>query len=91
MSDTTETEMHLSGENPDMGNERNATIIRTSVIGIAANMLLAGFKAVIGVVSNSICRMPPAPSSPSSEPGWQGKNRIGSIPSGMAGWNISPP
>ena len=54
MSDTTETEMHLSGENPGMGKERDATIIRTSVIGIAANMLLAGFKAVIGVVSNSI-------------------------------------
>ncbi|MBQ8136434.1 MAG: cation transporter [Clostridia bacterium] len=34
--------------------ERERTIVRTSVIGIAANILLAAFKAVIGFVSNSI-------------------------------------
>ena len=33
---------------------RNRIIIRTSVIGIIANVLLAGFKAVIGTATNSI-------------------------------------
>ncbi|MBR4760494.1 MAG: cation transporter [Lachnospiraceae bacterium] len=33
---------------------RNRIIIRTSVIGIAANILLAAFKAVIGITANSI-------------------------------------
>ncbi|MBR2281977.1 MAG: cation transporter [Spirochaetales bacterium] len=37
-----------------MIDDRNRTIVRTSVIGIAANVLLAGFKAVVGVVTNSI-------------------------------------
>ncbi len=35
-------------------NSREKTIIRTSVIGIVANVFLAGFKAVIGLMSNSI-------------------------------------
>ncbi|WP_044914843.1 cation diffusion facilitator family transporter [Butyrivibrio sp. WCE2006] len=34
--------------------ERNKTIIRTSVIGIIANILLAGFKAFVGIISGSI-------------------------------------
>ncbi len=33
---------------------REKTIIRTSIIGIIANVLLAAFKAVIGLMSNSI-------------------------------------
>ena len=33
---------------------RDKIIIRTSIIGILANVFLAGFKAVIGVMSNSI-------------------------------------
>ena len=33
---------------------RNAQIIRTSVIGIVANVLLAAFKAVVGVLASSI-------------------------------------
>ena len=33
---------------------RNKTIIRTSIVGILANVFLAGFKAVIGIMSNSI-------------------------------------
>ena len=33
---------------------RDKIIIRTSVIGILANVLLAGFKALIGIVSHSI-------------------------------------
>lgn len=34
--------------------ERSKTIIRTSVIGIAVNCLLAGFKMVVGIISGSI-------------------------------------
>ncbi len=34
--------------------ERDKAIIRTSIIGIAANVLLAGFKAFIGLASNSV-------------------------------------
>ena len=37
---------------PEMN--RDKIIIRTSVIGILANVLLAGFKALIGIVSHSI-------------------------------------
>lgn len=33
---------------------RNKTIVRTSIIGIVANVFLAGFKAVIGILSGSI-------------------------------------
>ena len=33
---------------------RNAVIIRTSIIGILANVFLAAFKAVVGFASNSI-------------------------------------
>ena len=33
---------------------RNRVIIRTSILGIAANLLLAGFKAAVGLLSNSI-------------------------------------
>ena len=33
---------------------REKTIVRTSIIGIAANVMLAGFKAVIGLMSGSI-------------------------------------
>ena len=36
------------------GLPREKTIVRTSVIGIAANVFLAAFKAVIGLMSNSI-------------------------------------
>ena len=39
-------------ETPAMG--RDKVIIRTSVVGILANVLLAAFKAVIGMASNSI-------------------------------------
>ena len=37
-----------------MTDEREKVIVRTSIIGIAANVLLAVFKAVIGFMSNSI-------------------------------------
>jgi cation diffusion facilitator family transporter len=34
--------------------DRDRGIVRTGIIGIVANVLLAGFKAVVGVLSNSI-------------------------------------
>jgi cation diffusion facilitator family transporter len=34
--------------------DREKIIVRTSIIGIAANVLLAGFKAVIGILTNSV-------------------------------------
>lgn len=34
--------------------DRKSIIVRTSVIGIIANVFLAGFKAVVGLISNSI-------------------------------------
>ena len=37
-----------------MADSREKTIVRTSIIGIIANAFLAGFKAVIGFLSNSI-------------------------------------
>lgn len=33
---------------------RNQVIVRTSIIGIVANLLLAGFKALVGILSGSI-------------------------------------
>ncbi|MBQ7505529.1 MAG: cation transporter [Ruminococcus sp.] len=41
-------------ENESREISRDKKIIRTSVIGILANVLLAGFKAVMGLLSNSI-------------------------------------
>ncbi|MBR6452308.1 MAG: cation transporter [Lachnospiraceae bacterium] len=38
----------------DLAANREKTIVKTSVIGIATNLLLAGFKAFVGLVSNSI-------------------------------------
>ncbi len=38
----------------ESGTSRESTIVRTSVIGIAANVFLAAFKTAIGIMSNSI-------------------------------------
>lgn len=38
----------------DEAAKRNKEIIKTSIIGVIANVILAGFKAVIGIVTNSI-------------------------------------
>ncbi len=47
--------MHSEQDRPDeIVAAREKTIVRTSIVGIAANVLLAAFKAVIGLVSNSI-------------------------------------
>ena len=37
-----------------MENDRDKLIVRTSVIGIAANVALAAFKAFVGIITNSI-------------------------------------
>ncbi len=37
-----------------MSSLRNSVIIRTSVVGIGANILLASFKAVVGLLANSV-------------------------------------
>lgn len=37
-----------------MSNERDKVIIKTSIIGIITNVLLAAFKATVGILSNSI-------------------------------------
>lgn len=47
----------MNDENKDisvLAADREKTIVRTSFIGIGANVLLAVFKAIIGIVSNSI-------------------------------------
>lgn len=48
--------MTVIKQNPSIANKehRDAVIIRTSVIGIIANVLLVAFKAFIGLASNSI-------------------------------------
>lgn len=38
----------------DQAQQRQRTIVRTSMVGIAANVLLAAFKAVVGLSANSI-------------------------------------
>lgn len=43
----------IKQDNTDGGN-REKIIVRTSVIGIVANVFLAAFKAVVGIISNSI-------------------------------------
>ena len=47
----------MSNENKDMtalAADREKTIVRTSIIGILTNVLLAAFKAAVGIISNSI-------------------------------------
>ena len=47
----------MSSKNSEIlsaGDSREKTIIRTSIIGIIANVFLAAFKAVVGLMSNSI-------------------------------------
>lgn len=44
----------VSGSENGNKDSREQTIVKTSVIGIVANVFLAGFKAVIGLMTNSI-------------------------------------
>lgn len=48
--------MASSWYNEKMGtqNNREKTIVRTSILGICANLLLVGFKTAVGLLSNSI-------------------------------------
>ena len=48
MTENTDTQTTVRTE------DRERIIVRTSIIGIIANVFLAGFKAVIGVITNSI-------------------------------------
>ena len=48
------TEQKISIPVTDTASSRDSVIVRTSIIGILTNVLLAAFKAVIGMVSNSI-------------------------------------
>ena len=48
------TDNHITAAFDNKVDDREKTIVRTSIIGIIANVFLAGFKAVIGVISNSI-------------------------------------
>lgn len=41
-------------DNMEHKQNREAVIVRTSIIGIGANILLAAFKAVVGIISHSI-------------------------------------
>ena len=44
----------MAANNSDPGMSRDQIIIRTSILGIASNILLVVFKAIVGVLSNSI-------------------------------------
>ncbi|MBQ7277973.1 MAG: cation transporter [Clostridia bacterium] len=46
--------MEFENTLPSLAANREKVIVRTSLIGIGANLLLAGFKAVIGVLTHSI-------------------------------------
>ena len=46
--------MNQENNVPEMAVSRDRVIIRTSIIGILTNVFLAAFKAVVGVISNSI-------------------------------------
>ncbi len=38
----------------DLASKREKAIVKTSIVGIATNLLLVGFKAFVGLLSNSI-------------------------------------
>ena len=74
--------------------DRGGIIVRTSIIGILANVFLAGFKAFVGLTAHSIAivmdavnNLSDAASSVITIVGTKlaGKNRIKSIPSATAG------
>ncbi len=44
----------MEEKNPNQPLDRERVIVRTSVVGIVTNVLLAGFKAAVGLLSNSI-------------------------------------
>ena len=46
--------MEMTAEEENQQTAREKTIVKTSIIGILANVLLAAFKAVIGLASGSV-------------------------------------
>ena len=79
---------------------RSAEIIRTSVVGIVANVLLAAFKALVGLLANSIAivmdavnNLSDALSSVITIIGTKlsQKPAIGSTLTATAAWSISAP
>ena len=46
-------DMTEEAERPTHGT-RDRIVVRTSILGIIANLILAAFKAVVGILSNSI-------------------------------------
>ena len=54
MSDAPDSTSEIRQQPPAAEKGRDAVIIRTSVVGIIANVLLAAFKAAVGLASNSI-------------------------------------
>ena len=80
-----------------MNNNREKTVIETSIISIISNIILAGFKAFIGLLSNSIAiisdavnNLSDALSSIITIVGTKlaGKNQIRNIPMVMEELNI---
>ena len=80
-----------------MRNNREKIVIKTSLIGIVANIMLAGFKAFVGFLSNSIAivsdainNLSDALSSIVTIIGTKlaGKAQIEIIRMVMVGWNI---
>ena len=43
-----------NAKSPVAAPDRDKVIVRTSVIGILTNLALAGFKAAVGLIANSI-------------------------------------
>ena len=48
------TDLNMTQSPQDQTSSRETTIIKTSIIGIVANVFLAAFKAVVGLLSHSI-------------------------------------
>ena len=68
--------------------KRGKTIVRTSIIGILANIFLAAFKAAVGALTHSIAIVLDAVNNRSSAPSLRGKNLTASIPSATAASSI---
>lgn len=54
MAESSEKRAAATGGAGVAGANRNRQVVRASAVGIAANVLLAGFKALVGMLSNSI-------------------------------------
>ena len=68
-----------NNEMKDLMPDRDAVIVRTSIIGILTNVFLAAFKAAVGFFSNSIAVTLDAVNNLSDAP-WSSRSRRSSIP-----------